>query len=310
MKIVETDNSVIEDVKEEHPLAIKEEDLHQLQVHLAEVDIKFGDGQDYNRDRIEGEIKTYAEQYRKSIFESGKRLILLKEHESHGEFLESLKRLDIDPRTAQRMMAATRIFIDERGNLKTTSMSLLPPTKLYALATLNDEDLDDFKENGEIEGFTLEEAKAMSTRDFKARIRELNAEKRKLEEQHRQEIEIKDQLLEDKNRKIDELDSKLRIQSDPAAWGEKGRDYLLKLQGFVPKASALTSEFIKLVSEIEGMEVKDWEQSQKILLEQAGYAMEQFKRDIEIMDDKLDKLVPEGNRIFHQLNELKAPGSK
>jgi hypothetical protein len=67
--------------------------------HLAVVDKKFGDIVEYQRDRVVSEAKFFVNQASESFFEAGKRLLLLKEHEEHGEFLKALERIGIDDST-------------------------------------------------------------------------------------------------------------------------------------------------------------------------------------------------------------------
>ena len=285
------------------PAAPTPEELDMLQVHLADVDLKFGAGKDYNRERIEGEICTYAEQYKKSILETGKRLILLKEHEGHGGFLESLKRLDIDPRTAQNMMSVARKFIDESGNAK--ALAYLPPTKLYMLASLEDEELDALEEGEGVAGLTIEDAEKLSSRALKKKLQEVRAEKKRLEELHQQEIEIKDQLLEDKNKKIDELDGKLRISTDPSRWNEKAEEYLDRLHRIIPQSSRIMGEMAEIIEGIQAVETKDWEQSQRIVLEQFRFTFDQINDDLDKIDNMLRFAAPEGNSVFHSMNALR-----
>ncbi len=296
--------AVVEDASSLTP-----EEHDKFRIHIADIDLKYGDGADYNRDRIEGEIKTYAEQFRQSIFESGKRLILLKEHEGHGGFIKSLERLGIDQRTARNMMSVTRKFVDDGGNVNRKSISDLPPTKLYALATLDDEDLDELEENGEVDGMTIEDTKKLSTREFKKKIAELKNRNKQLEEQHQQEIEIKDQLLEDKNRKIDELDSKLRVSSDPSRWNEKAEEYLDRLHRIIPQSSRIMGELAEIIEGIQKVETKDWEQSQRIVLEQFRFTYDQINDDLEKIDNMLRFAAPEGNSVFHSMNALRPVSS-
>lgn len=297
---IETIDGAVEDFT-----ALTPEQQEQRQVRRAEIMVQFGDGKDYNRDRIEGEIVTYAEQYKKSVFEAGKRLTLLKEHEGHGGFLKCLDRLDIDERTARNMMAVARVFLDETGNPNRKSISDLPPTKLYALASLDDETLDEFEE-GSIDGFTPEEAQKMSSRDFKKKIQELKNQNKQLEDRYRQDMEIKDQLLSDKNRKIDELDGQVRVMTDPSRWGEKAENYLTRLQSIIPHHYRMIGELAEIITGIQEVSVKDWELSQNIVLEQAKYTFQKMSEDLDRIENMLTWAAPEGNAVYHHLNQLRA----
>lgn len=76
--------------------------------HSAEVMAQFGDGLPYDRIRVVNEARFYMAQSAEAMLEAGKRLIVLKEHEPHGEFEQLLReQLGIPERTAQRMMQAS-----------------------------------------------------------------------------------------------------------------------------------------------------------------------------------------------------------
>ena len=290
--------SIIEDAKDLTP-----EDRDKRRIHLADIVLKYGDGEDYNRDRIEGEIITYAKQYRELVFETGKRLILLKEHEGHGNYLKSLDRLKIDERTARNMMSVARMFLDEHGNPKRGAISDLPSTKLYALASLDDETLDELEE-GKIDGLTPEEATKLSTREFKRRISDLKNKTKELEDRYKQDMEVKDQLLMDKNKKIDDLDGQIRLMTDPARWQEQAEEALIKLHKMAPRHTAIIGEFAKIVEWVTYMDVKDWERSQAVLLQHAKYTLSSFNDDLDRLDDMLNRVSPRENPVFHEMTSL------
>ncbi|MDE8666932.1 hypothetical protein PUN16_030700 [Pseudomonas aeruginosa] len=56
--------------------------------HSAEAAAQFGDGLLYDRIRVVNEARFYMAQSAEAMLEAGKRLIVLKEHEPHGEFTQ------------------------------------------------------------------------------------------------------------------------------------------------------------------------------------------------------------------------------
>ncbi|EPV0536254.1 DUF3102 domain-containing protein, partial [Pseudomonas aeruginosa] len=99
--------------------------------HSAEVMAQFGDGLPYDRIRVVNEARFYMAQSAEAMLEAGKRLIVLKEHEPHGEFEQLLReQLGIPERTAQRMMQASLRFLSPKLQAKAPTLALLGKSKL------------------------------------------------------------------------------------------------------------------------------------------------------------------------------------
>jgi len=165
---------------------------------LMEIDAKYGDGKPYDINRTFNEIEFIALRMGDDTFEMGKRLILLKEHEGHGNFIPLINQLGISPRWAQQFMRVAVKFSDS----KTKALSFLGRTKLMALATEDADDLGELVDGGTLAGQTLDEIERMS-------VRELQTALRKEREKRQQDQETHEQLLANKNKKVDELHKKL-----------------------------------------------------------------------------------------------------
>lgn len=176
----------------------------QLGNQLSEINNKFGNNLPYDLTRIENEIGFLSATGSQVMLEMGKRFILIKEHEQHGSFLESLNRMGYKPRSVQKMMQATLKFS------KTPSMAQLGSTKLFELMTEDDDVIEELEEGGTVAGLTLDKIDKMSVSELKAKLREANA---KAEE----EQEIKEKQLLEKDEKINTLDAELysRDKKDP-----------------------------------------------------------------------------------------------
>lgn len=84
-----------------------------------------------NLDKITTEIKAYQSIGGQAIFEIGRRLKWVKEHDlAHGEFINWLKSIKMQPRQAQRFMKIATEFSN------TTTWSHLGTRVLYEIATL------------------------------------------------------------------------------------------------------------------------------------------------------------------------------
>jgi hypothetical protein len=160
---------------------------------------QFGDGQPYERTRVVTEAKFFMAQSAEAMLEAGKRLILIKEHEPHGEFVEIVEnQLGIHERAARRMMSAAVKYLSPKLESKRTTLSVLGKSKLFELVSEDDEDLAALADGGTVAGLTLDEIDRMSVREMRAALRDA-----------KEKDEAKDRLLGDKNSKIDELSTRL-----------------------------------------------------------------------------------------------------
>jgi hypothetical protein len=160
---------------------------------ITVIDEQYGDAVPYDLQRLIHETRFYLSQSAEAMLEAGRRLILIKEHEPHGLFLDALHAIGIDERTAQRFMRAALRFGDEAREL-----ARLGRTKLYELAYLDDEEIDALREGGTVAGLSLDDIDRMSVAELRTSLRKMRHDAKEAEEMHER------QLL-DKNRKIDDL---------------------------------------------------------------------------------------------------------
>lgn len=174
-------------------------EAHQRSMEIAE---RFGDGSPYERSRVVNEARFYMGQSAEAMLELGKRLIQLKENEPHGEFVEILtERLGIQPRSAQRMMAAAAKYLSPALEAKATTLSYLRKAKLFELMDEADEEIAELADGGTLAGHSLDEIQAMSVRELRAALAEA-----------RKKLTVKERQLEDKGKKINQLDEALRLR--------------------------------------------------------------------------------------------------
>lgn len=169
--------------------------LIQHEQNLSVVDKTYGDDLPYDRTRLENEARFYLQESAVSMLEAGKRLIVIKEHEEHGQFAEALQRIGIEQKTAQRMMKASLKF----GGAKTTTLSFLGRSKMLELMVEDDDDLEALADGGTIAGLKLDDVEKMSVRELKAALR-------KEREKRKEEADAHETLLEKKDQKINQLD--------------------------------------------------------------------------------------------------------
>ncbi|HGA9033467.1 TPA: DUF3102 domain-containing protein [Salmonella enterica subsp. enterica serovar Java] len=180
-------------------------DLNAITQHRVAIMEQFGEGLPYDRNRIVHEARFYMAQSAEAMLEAGKRLVILKENEPHGEFINILEsELNIEARVARRMMQASLKFLGLEGELpKRSTLSVLGKGKLYELMVLDDEDLDSLADGGTIAGSTLDDIDRMSVRELRKALRESKedlAASRKLNAEKSQEI---NELKETRFRTVD-----------------------------------------------------------------------------------------------------------
>ena len=177
--------------------------LNAMTQHRMEIMQQFGDGLPYERDRIVHEARFYMAQSAESMLEAGKRLIILKENEPHGDFVGIVEeQLGLHVRAAQRMMKASLKYLSPKLEPKATTLSLLGKAKLFELVAEDDEDLAELADGGTVAGLTLDDVDRMSVRELRQALREA-----------RETNVAQQQVLAGKDEKINELATKLEKKS-------------------------------------------------------------------------------------------------
>lgn len=152
---------------------------------------------------LEDGIRFYQHRTAESLFEMGKRLLLLKEMTEQGEFLQRVEMLGFSKRTAQRFMSAVMKIS------KTKTFSLLEKagtqSKLLELLVLDDDEIKVIEQGGSVGDVNLDSIEQMSVRELKQALREA-----------RENAEAKDNIIKKKDEKLNELDATLTKLQSPA----------------------------------------------------------------------------------------------
>jgi hypothetical protein len=198
-------------------------------VEVVAADIKaaeerFADGMPYELDRIENEIRFFQDKAGEALLEMGKRLIRIKAHEGHGQFLASLERLGMTTRSAQYSMAAARKFSN------TQSTAYLGNEKLRALTVLDDDEIQTLDDGGVVKGMTLDDIERMSVRELRDNLREEREKAKKEKEGRKKDRETQEAAFARKDQEICELEQQLRYQQPPTK-EQTALAELLKLAG-------------------------------------------------------------------------------
>lgn len=166
-----------------------------LAVHQTQIMESVGDGQPYDRIRVIGEFRFLIDHAADAMLEAGRRLILLKENEPHGEFTNILEHnLKLSARTARVMMQAAARFLGPKLIEKRQTFAVLGKAKLFELMSEDDGELAELAEGGTVAGLSLDDIDTMSVREVRAALRE-----------SREQSKAKDRLLATKNEQLDKL---------------------------------------------------------------------------------------------------------
>lgn len=152
--------------------------LTALGKQTAMVAEQLGYALQYNRERVVQEARFFMAQSAEAMLEAGKRLIILKENEPHGAFIDIVEtQLGLAKRTAQLMMQASVRYLQNPALAsKAQTLALLGKSKLFELMVLLDDDIEELAEGGTIAGLKLDDIERMTSRELKAALREERAE--------------------------------------------------------------------------------------------------------------------------------------
>lgn len=166
------------DVMDPDKLAVRHGELVQLSKEQQALVDQFGDGLPYVREiyiaESQRDLRTAAE----AGVRIGRRLIVMKAHEAHGEWLGALSQIGISADTAQRMMAAARRLeaLPNAAPARHLIEAAKSQSKLFELLSLPDDQFQELAIEGETQGLALDDLAAMTRKDLREFIRELKAD--------------------------------------------------------------------------------------------------------------------------------------
>lgn len=181
-------------------LAADSSALTEVGRRSTEVSVVFGGGETYNREQTINEACFFVDVYTHAVFELGKRLILLKEHEPHGEFVEIVeKRFRMAPRRAQEIMQAVVKFLAPSITSKARAPALLglSKAKLLELLAEPDDHIEALADGGTLAGLDIDDITSMSSNQLRKQLRSA-----------RQDAVAKDKMISDAAAKIKEYELK------------------------------------------------------------------------------------------------------
>ena len=207
----------------------------------------------YDYQRTVEEIKFYQEQASVSFIEMGKRLLRIKAHEPHGQFLKALDELGLKKSTAYNFMLICRKFANFHA------LGSLQKEKLKILSTLDDNEAQELEEKNEIFGLTFDDIDRMSTRELRKNLREA----RNKAKTDRDNLENIIKQKEEKNNELERMVRGLEPISAEKVAQEKTKEYI---HPFTKLIGAITMDFFTLKRMID--EVQSIEGTNLIIIEE------------------------------------------
>lgn len=250
------------------------------EVALAEriraADAVFGEGAQYDRDRVTAEVRHHLWQGALAMLEAGRRLCWLRDREPHGEWLPLLARIGIHERNARLMMSAARKFMD--GPNRKLASDLGSVTKVYELAAMPDEDLDELREGGTVAGLTLDDVDRMAPSELRAALRQERRERKERADAQRQIATRRQERIDSLEEDVERLRYPERIRIDERAAARLNGMYSAK------------GTIVKSVVELHDMLVWCGRHAEQVDPRQGRYVWEELTGAVQIALEQLEAL--------------------
>ena len=177
-------------------------DPNKAAMHSVMVMEQWGNGEIYNEDRWIERGRQAAQKTLEGMFELGRALIVLKEHNDRGQFMALVqKEFGLHQREAQRLMNATYRFSSPQMQKAQAKLMDLGKTKLLELLVEEDDTLVALADGGELNGHTLDDFDRMTRNELRDAIRTAH-----------EDTEAARKVSADKDAKINALTERLEKQ--------------------------------------------------------------------------------------------------
>lgn len=176
--------------------------------HQGVILAQYGDGLPYERLRYVDKCRYHMARSAEEALEVGRCLIVMKECEGHGNWLNVLEEVGVGADTAQRMMkvavrfsntASTRHLVDAAKS----------KTKLIELLVLDDEEMSALNDGESVRGLQLDDVERMSVSELRRALRQAREDKDAavsgVQASVSASLAAKDKLIADKSKRIAEL---------------------------------------------------------------------------------------------------------
>jgi hypothetical protein len=166
----------------------------------------------YDKDSYIKEVKFFLSLSAEAIIEVGYRLLVIKEMEKHGHFMDLVQEeIGIPYRTAARFMHAA-LKSQKYPQIDFSKFDKL--SNLYTLLEAPEEDLKELEREGVMAGYDVSELSRMSIKDMRSLIKKLKSENDKIVKSEVKAIEAEKRALIKENERLKKYDP----DGKDAAW--------------------------------------------------------------------------------------------
>ena len=165
---------------------------------------QYGHDVPYSREHYLSKARGHIMRSAEEVIELGRCLIVMKEHEPHGEWVPILEDLSIERTFAARTMQAA-IKFSGASTSKNLIEAAKSKTKLFELMVLDDDQLEQLNDGETVAGINLDDVDRMSTKELRKALREA-----------KEDLAAKDSVAEESSKKINDLKTQIaRIKKIP-----------------------------------------------------------------------------------------------
>lgn len=159
-------------------LATRNQELVTMNEAQQAVIAQFGDGLPYVREIYIAESQRDMRMAAEAAVRVGRRLVVMKGHEAHGEWMNCLSQIGIGQDTAERMMAAARRLaaLPNSAPARNLIEATKSQSKLFELLSLPEDQFQELATTGETKGLQLDDIEQMTRDELRAAVREARAD--------------------------------------------------------------------------------------------------------------------------------------
>lgn len=225
-------------------LALKSATLNELakldseaELRTLELARKLGYDGSLDPDLIQRGLSFQMRRTVEICLETGRMLMILKERVGHGNFLERLQQLEIEPRSAQKFMQAALKFSNTPFN-GAFAGAIGNQTKLLELLVLDQEQIKELATEGSVLDIELNDIASMSA----SQLREALADAR-------QTVQAKEKVIAKRDAKIAKFEEKAELPQEAAM--------LADVQERIRTLVAAALQLGNVVVELDGREISE-----------------------------------------------------
>ena len=176
---------------------------------------QYGDGVPFDELTYQNKVAFHLKRSAEEMLEGCKALLVTRVHLDNGRWGEFLKRIGLEDRLARRMVSTARKF--SGAEMKPLVQAAGNKTKLFELLVLDDEDLVKVAQGEEDAPVALDDVARMSTTELRDSLREARADNQATKK-----------VLEDKNKKLDQMQAQLEKAAASGKADRPKTDYNVK----------------------------------------------------------------------------------